>query len=1007
MGELFKKALSETVLTLLLLGILAFNIKPVRADEIIYIRPDGAVDPSTAPIQRVGEVYTFTDDIFNMSIEVQRDNIKLDGNGHMLQSSGEFQNFFAIYLYFGRGITITNIVVSDGFIYGILLDYSYNNKLVNNTLLGDLDIAIKLQNSDQNSLSYNKVVNACDAIWLESSSYNTLTCNELRENTWGISLDTCIGNTLRRNVMEGNTHNFFVRGYLYLDYWLHNVDTFNTVDGKPIYYWINRYNETVPLDAGCVVIVNSSRITVKNIKFRNNSASVSFAFTTNSLIENITATGDSAGIFFHRSDHNIITKNNFTANPGAGIVLEESYYNNITYNAVLHSNTSGIWLEDTGFNTLIGNTVAYCRHVDHPQEFDGSGILVDDSPWCKLINNTVMGNKYGIHLGATPSQYNVVVGNNIVMNDVGLALLDARYNEIFHNNFLQNKLQQVQTFYRTSGVTFDDGYPSGGNYWSDYAGVDLYSGPYQNETGSDGFGDTPYVINKKKDHYPLIQPRHGSVWNLNTGQNYPTIQRAINNADEKDRILALSRTYYENVVVNKSITLIGEDRDATIIDGNGTGSVVIINQNNVSITCFTIQKSGTDVQNGGVYLNNTEYCNITENIVTSNYYGIYLSESSNNSISGNNVANNSAGITLEKSLRNSIVANNMTGNNWHGVRLCCSSSNNSILENNITNNYVGIELEESFCNSIYGNRMANDWTGIQLDNSSNNWLVGNNITGSEGYGILVEFSLGNSVIENYIAYNVEVGVWLNNSNGNILISNTITGTWNGILLGNSSSNLVSSNIITNSESEGIFIDRSANNTLDNNIIAENMFGVWLTWFSEYNTISNNTIMNNQWGGIGLHGAKRNIISCNNVSGNQYGIDARTSSNNVIFHNNFINNTSQVYLEDSFDNTWDNTCEGNYWSNYNGTDLDADGIGDTYLPWESVDHYPLMNVYWNPADVDHDLDVDLYDAVGLLTAYGSKLGNEEFNCHCDIAEPYGVINLYDAVLLLVNYGEKYS
>jgi hypothetical protein len=54
---------------------------------------------------------------------------------------------------------------------------------------------------------------------------------------------------------------------------------------------------------------------------------------------------------------------------------------------------------------------------------------------------------------------------------------------------------------------WDDGYPSGGNYWSDYRGVDLYSGPYQNETGSDGIGDTPYVIDENNvDHYPLMNP---------------------------------------------------------------------------------------------------------------------------------------------------------------------------------------------------------------------------------------------------------------------------------------------------------------------------------------------------------------------------------------------------------------------------------------------------------------------------------------------------------------------
>jgi hypothetical protein len=54
---------------------------------------------------------------------------------------------------------------------------------------------------------------------------------------------------------------------------------------------------------------------------------------------------------------------------------------------------------------------------------------------------------------------------------------------------------------------WDDGYPSGGNYWSDYTGVDLYSGPYQNETSSDGIGDTPYDIDENNvDHYPLMKP---------------------------------------------------------------------------------------------------------------------------------------------------------------------------------------------------------------------------------------------------------------------------------------------------------------------------------------------------------------------------------------------------------------------------------------------------------------------------------------------------------------------
>jgi hypothetical protein len=65
----------------------------------------------------------------------------------------------------------------------------------------------------------------------------------------------------------------------------------------------------------------------------------------------------------------------------------------------------------------------------------------------------------------------------------------------------------VQADSHGSVNVWDDGFPSGGNYWSDYAGIDLYSGPYQNETGSDGIGDTPYVIDENNiDHYPLMNP---------------------------------------------------------------------------------------------------------------------------------------------------------------------------------------------------------------------------------------------------------------------------------------------------------------------------------------------------------------------------------------------------------------------------------------------------------------------------------------------------------------------
>jgi hypothetical protein len=79
-------------------------------------------------------------------------------------------------------------------------------------------------------------------------------------------------------------------------------------------------------------------------------------------------------------------------------------------------------------------------------------------------------------------------------------------NTFYHNNFINNT-QQVYNYASSELNVWDDGYPSGGNYWSDYTGVDQKNGPYQNLTGSDGIGDTPYVINANNtDHYPLMNP---------------------------------------------------------------------------------------------------------------------------------------------------------------------------------------------------------------------------------------------------------------------------------------------------------------------------------------------------------------------------------------------------------------------------------------------------------------------------------------------------------------------
>lgn len=107
----------------------------------------------------------------------------------------------------------------------------------------------------------------------------------------------------------------------------------------------------------------------------------------------------------------------------------------------------------------------------------------------------------------------------------------------------------------------------------------------------------------------------------------------------------------------------------------------------------------------------------------------------------------------------------------------------------------------------------------------------------------------------------------------------------------------------------------------------------------------------------------------------------------------------------FDN---NSCEGNYWDNVLGNDTNGDGIIDgwngTGVYWR--DYYPLVNPYWCPADVNHDLKVDILDVVKICAAYGSTPADSNWNPHADINRPYGKIDILDVVLCTIHYGQKY-
>jgi len=357
---------------------------------------------------------------------------------------------------------------------GIELLRTNNTKIAENNITNNA-FGIYLSGSSSNNISKNNITNSEGGIYLSGSSGNNINGNNIRNSWWGMGLESSSNNMLKNNIMANNTYNFGVLGSSFADY-VNNVDASNTVDGKPIYYWVNKRDMTVPLDAGYVALINCTNITVKNLDLKNNIEDLLLAYTINSVIT-----------------HNNMTNSWYRLHIGvAGIYLYESSGNNINGNNITN-NDVGIFLRySSNNNSISGNNIA--ANHDH-------GI------WLEASNNSISGNNItnnegGIYLSG--SSGNNINGNNITNNHVGI-WLDGSNNNIYHNNFINNTYQVSSEF--DSVNVWDDGYPSGGNYWSNYTDVDLYYGSYQNKSGSDGIWDHPYIIDKDNaDLYSLVNP---------------------------------------------------------------------------------------------------------------------------------------------------------------------------------------------------------------------------------------------------------------------------------------------------------------------------------------------------------------------------------------------------------------------------------------------------------------------------------------------------------------------
>lgn len=408
----------------------------------IYIWENGTITPSTAPIQQVDDKYILTGDVHN-GISLQKSNVTFDGNGHK------------IYGYRGTGLllqNVTNVSIQNlgvlYFSYGIYLDNSHGCTLKYNNLT---NCGIKIIQSNDSQViknisnrvisiefSSNGIVtdNRASGISVTWSKNITIGSNVLSDATLanstvitgvlteGISIDNSadcniFGNTIERksvginiwystnltftgNTLNDNQFGFKLLGNT-LQTHLQDIDTSNTINGKPVYFLVNKTDYQVPNSAGWIAAVNCKGITVQGWTSTPNWDGILFAYTTDSKIVDSELDVNFNALRFSNASNIVVTRNILSNNQYAALYFEKSsnckviqnnvinnmcffyLWNNSTNNTLTHNNFVGNWtgsidkdLDNKWDNGKEGNYWSCFTGVDLNQDgISDSSFLID------------------------------------------------------------------------------------------------------------------------------------------------------------------------------------------------------------------------------------------------------------------------------------------------------------------------------------------------------------------------------------------------------------------------------------------------------------------------------------------------------------------------------------------------------------------------------------------------------------------------------------------------------
>jgi len=528
-------------------------------ENFIFIRSDGSVDPETSSIEKVGNVYRFLGNIQG-SIIVERDNIVIDGAGFSLlgtnssdyrpaippfnitqlfnQTNREYDesilpqsNNTGIYSHYQR-LKIINLKIT-GFWCAIELEDSSDNIITDN-LIVDNTQGVWIHTSSNNIISRNNIKNNKQGLTLAAAyttiqennisnsleygiklfwSFNNLSENKISNNNVAINFQESTHNVFRNNSFTDNSRLFF---YTRFSEFVQNVDDSNHINGKPILFWENKNGKTVPSDAGYVALINCTRIKVENLNFSFGQQIV-LVSTKDSTVSNNVLSDNQFCIYLKDSSNNVIS-NNSLSNSEVGISFDNSFKNDLVYNN-LTNNFRALLLSSSDQNNVQFNEIAYNKqgislHVSSDNFISYNNLtsntrglilerVLETRDWDDPINSTVI-------FGCLNNKF---LRNQFSQSDFGVWMSSASNNIFSGNNFVDNKNQTIMNdssglsyFEDTEAKSKEQRFASinfwdqnkQGNYWNNYEPSD---------SNEDGIGDTPYILDENnQDNYPLMQP---------------------------------------------------------------------------------------------------------------------------------------------------------------------------------------------------------------------------------------------------------------------------------------------------------------------------------------------------------------------------------------------------------------------------------------------------------------------------------------------------------------------